>query len=100
MLCIKLLTEVYILLCICTLSHTVSLAIEYIELFLKLIYFIYFYSVSNSCGNKRCPRNRANECFEMLNKDYKFYLAFENSNCRDYITEKFYVNGLGYEFIY
>ncbi|CAG2166442.1 unnamed protein product [Oppiella nova] len=32
----------------------------------------------------------------MLNKDYKFYLAFENSNCRDYITEKFYVNGLGH----
>jgi hypothetical protein len=36
----------------------------------------------------------------MLNKEYKFYLAFENSNCRDYITEKFYVNGLGYEFNY
>lgn len=34
------------------------------------------------------------ECFEMLKKDYKFYLSFENSNCKEYITEKFFVNGL------
>ena len=26
----------------------------------------------------------------------QFYLAFENSNCQDYITEKFFVNGLGH----
>lgn len=32
----------------------------------------------------------------MINKNYKFYLSFENSNCRQYITEKFYRNALGY----
>jgi alpha-1,3-fucosyltransferase len=34
---------------------------------------------------KECPSN----CDEMVRTDYKFYLAFENSWCPDYITEKF-----------
>ncbi|KAF2364979.1 Glycosyl transferase family 10 [Trinorchestia longiramus] len=50
--------------------------------------------IYGACGTKRCPRSSSTRCFEMLNRDYKFYLAFENSNCRDYITEKFFVNGL------
>ena len=50
--------------------------------------------IYGSCGKLKCPRHSAQKCFDMLNKDYKFYLAFENSNCRDYITEKFFVNGL------
>ena len=28
--------------------------------------------------------------YEMLGKKYKFYLAFENAKCMDYITEKFF----------
>lgn len=49
--------------------------------------------IYGKCGDKQCPRGKGS-CSEMLNKDYKFYLAFENSNCRDYITEKFFFTGL------
>ena len=47
--------------------------------------------VYGSCGDKTCY---GNQCFEILRRSYKFYLAFENSNCRDYITEKFFHNAL------
>ena len=49
--------------------------------------------IYGTCGEKRCPR-ASKDCLKMLDTDYKFYLAFENSNCVDYITEKFFVNGL------
>ncbi|XP_077289839.1 alpha-(1,3)-fucosyltransferase C-like [Arctopsyche grandis] len=44
--------------------------------------------IYGSCGPFRCPRNDEHHCFDMLRTDYYFYLAFENSNCQDYVTEK------------
>ena len=38
----------------------------------------------------RCGKHRISDAAEMINKDYKFYLSFENSFCTDYITEKFF----------
>lgn len=52
--------------------------------------------IYGGCGTKQCPKDNVKECAALLKRDYKFYLAFENSNCRDYITEKFYHNALRY----
>ena len=50
--------------------------------------------VYGRCGNMKCDKENDENCLRMLKKEYKFYLAFENSNCRDYITEKFFRNAL------
>ncbi|XP_045174448.1 glycoprotein 3-alpha-L-fucosyltransferase A-like [Mercenaria mercenaria] len=68
--------------------------LEYAEELSKYIQVDIF----GKCGDKKCPRGQ-NSCSEMLNKEYKFYLSFENSNCRDYITEKFFFTGLQHDVI-
>ncbi|XP_076437970.1 glycoprotein 3-alpha-L-fucosyltransferase A-like [Babylonia areolata] len=50
------------------------------------------------CGPLRCPRGNK-RCSTLLNQQYKFYLAFENSNCREYITEKFFITGLKHDVV-
>lgn len=48
--------------------------------------------VYGHCGTYKCPSK--GDCFHMLKGKYRFYLAFENSMCKDYVTEKFYFNAL------
>lgn len=51
--------------------------------------------VFGKCGQfKTIKVNRLDIFFQMLDRDYKFFLAFENSNCIDYVTEEFFVKGL------
>lgn len=39
------------------------------------------------CGNAECPRD-TDECHAVLESDYYFYLSFENSLSKDYVSEK------------
>lgn len=44
--------------------------------------------IYGSCGNKYCSKDHFAECLGLVEKSYYFYLAFENSNSEDYVTEK------------
>lgn len=47
--------------------------------------------IYGSCGNKGrvCKTGNSKRCMSDLLSKYKFYLAFENSRCKYYITEKY-----------
>lgn len=48
--------------------------------------------VYGRCGTLKCPGHFTRDCDAL--KSYKFYLAFENADCREYITEKAWWNAI------
>ncbi|XP_064489678.1 alpha-(1,3)-fucosyltransferase C-like [Ornithodoros turicata] len=46
--------------------------------------------IYGKCGQYSCSPSQSRECYELLSERYYFYLSFENSLCRDYVTEKYY----------
>ncbi|XP_050701863.1 alpha-(1,3)-fucosyltransferase C-like [Eriocheir sinensis] len=45
--------------------------------------------VFGACGERQCPKDHMEDCYtSVLRPTYKFYLAFENNLCEDYLTEK------------
>ena len=48
--------------------------------------------IYGDCGGLECRREKQKRCRTMMGRDYKFVMAFENSLCWDYVTEKFFYN--------
>ena len=67
-------------------SHCTDVAqrLDYIEELNKYVPV----DIYGGCSSLKCPKNE--DCRKYIADRYKFFLAFENSVCNEYITEKFF----------
>lgn len=59
---------------------------EYVHRLQKYVHV----DVYGRCGTLNCSKGDDGNCRQMLEKTYKFLIAFENSLCHDYVTEKLF----------
>ncbi|KAI1285068.1 Alpha-(1,3)-fucosyltransferase C [Halotydeus destructor] len=45
--------------------------------------------IYGDCGPFQCQPKMSTDCYDKIANQYRFYLSFENSLCKDYLTEKF-----------
>lgn len=68
------------------------------EQYVKELKKFFHVDVYGKCSrSNHCEPKQSEACYKLLN-NYKYYLSFENSFCKDYITEKFF-NALKYDII-
>ena len=66
------------------------------EKYVKILKEYISIDILGSCGQKwNCGRrldHDLDDCFDVLNTSYRYYLAFEKAFCEEYISEKFFEN--------
>jgi hypothetical protein len=64
--------------------------LEYVSELNKFISVKLYGACGEGCPSTSRITNKPANCKEIIGTEYKFFLAFENSYCKDYITEKFF----------